>query len=253
MLYPLVLFVHSWLRWLVLLAALWSIIQSTRALRKNRGWTSDDDRRGRVLVGLVDAQFTLGALLYLWLSPIVRGAFADMGVAMRSAPLRFFAVEHITAMFLAVASVHIAQVRARRAEPGPRRHRIMLKGGSAFLLLALIGIPWPGLKQARPLARTAIFEPSAAPSDEPELFRVRCASCHGATGRGDGLAASAMDPRPRNLSDASWQSSVSDDDIARAIREGGLARQLSPSMPPHPDLTNTQLTELVRHVRALRH
>lgn len=252
MLYPVILFIHSWLRWVVLLAAVWTVACSARSVIGKRDWTHTDERRGRVLVGLVDTQFTLGALLYLWLSPIVRSAFADMGVAMRSAPLRFFAVEHITAMFLAVASVHIAQVRARRVDAGPQRHRIMLKGSSAFLFLAMIGIPWPGLKQARPLVRTAIFEPSAAASGEPELFRVRCASCHGAAGRGDGLAASAMDPRPRNLADGVWQSSVSDQDIAKVIREGGLSRQLSPSMPPHPDLTSAQLMVLVRYVRSLK-
>jgi cytochrome c553 len=251
MLYAVVLFVHSWLRWVVLLAAIWSLFGSARAVAQRRAVGVEDERRFRVFVGLVDAQFTLGALLYLWLSPIVRSAFADLGVAMRSTPLRFFAIEHITAMFLAVASVHIAQVRARRV-PTERRHRIMLKGSIAFLLLALVGIPWPGLKQARPLARTAIFEASSAPSDEPDLFRVRCASCHGATGRGDGLAATAMNPRPRNLADGIWQRSLSDEEIAGVIREGGLSRKLSSSMPPHPDLTSAQLSELVRYIRALR-
>ncbi|MFT3926656.1 MAG: cytochrome c [Myxococcales bacterium] len=252
MLYPVVLFIHSWLRWVVLLAALWSLVASARARSQKREWNVQDERRGRLFVGLVDAQFTLGFLLYVWLSPIVRGAFADMGVAMRSAPLRFFAVEHITAMFIAVACVHIAQVRARRKEQPTERHGVILKGSAAFLLFALVGIPWPGLKQARPLARTSVFEASPAPRAELDLFSRRCASCHGASGRGDGLAATAMDPRPRNLSDAQWQSSVSDADITQAIREGGLARNLSPSMPPHPDLSPAQLAELVTFIRGLR-
>ncbi len=251
MLYSVTLFVHSWLRWFVLVAALWSIVRAASALRRGEGFTPADERRSRVFVGLVDAQFSLGLLLYLWLSPIVRSAFADMGAAMRSAPLRFFAVEHITAVLLAVACLHIARGRARRAEP-LERHRIMLKGSCAFLALALIGIPWPGLKHARPLMRSAVFETSPEPSHDFELFRARCASCHGAAGEGDGLAATAMQPRPRNLADAAWQNSVSDEAIAHVIRDGGLASNLSPNMPPHPDLSSAQLAELVRYIRSLQ-
>ncbi len=252
MLYSITLFVHSWLRWVVLIAVLWSIASSWSALRQGADWTPADERRRRILLRAVEVQVTLGLLLYVWLSPIVRGAFANMGAAMRSAPLRFFAIEHIVAMVIALGVLQMASARARKATEPRARHRIMLKGSAAFLVCVLAGIPWPGLKHARPLARTQLFEPSAAPQHDSELFQKRCASCHGAGGQGDGLAGSAMLPPPRNLADGAWQASVSDESIARVIREGGLSQNLSASMPPHPDLSEAQVTELVRYIRDLR-
>ncbi len=254
MLYPIVLFLHSWLRWLVLGAALFVVVHMARARARKAPWTPRDRNLYARFVGLVDLQFTLGLVLYLWLSPIVRGAFADMGVTMKSAPLRFFAIEHILAMFLAVAFAHIAQVRARRARDDAHRQRLALRGSLAFLITALIGLPWPGLKAARPLVRLSVFEPR--PDDEsakvPELYIRRCAPCHGAAGHGDGLAATAMEPRPRDFADRSFQAALSDAEIAQVIRSGGLARGLSASMPAHPDLTEDQVTELVRVVRSMR-
>jgi mono/diheme cytochrome c family protein len=254
MLYPIVLFSHSWLRWVVLGAALLVVVRFARARSQRRPWSEQDQKLFNGFVGLVDLQFSLGFLLYVWLSPIVHGAFANMGVAMKSAPLRFFAIEHITAMFLAVAFVHIAQVRSKRASDEAHRHRLAFRGGLAFLLTALIGIPWPGLKQARPLARTQVFEALSddAQGQGPEVYAKRCASCHGAGGHGDGLAATAMQPRPRNFADSTWQAGIADAEIEQAIRAGGLSRQLSASMPSHPDLTDQQVSELVRFVRSVR-
>jgi len=47
------------------------------------------------------------------------------------------------------------------------------------------------------------------PKKTPELvqkgkasFEVNCASCHGPAGAGDGAAAAALDPKPRNLATA---------------------------------------------------
>lgn len=66
-----------------------------------------------------------------------------------------------------------------------------------------------------PLAAAAalLVAPAAraggAPQKTPELlakgkasFEMNCASCHGATGTGDGAAAAALDPKPRNLATA---------------------------------------------------
>lgn len=249
--YPVVLFIHSWLRWLLLLAALYVLARSLSAVLGKRPWQAHDRRAQTALMHLANLQFTLGLLLYVWLSPIVRSAFANFGLAMRSAPLRFFAVEHVTAMVLAVGVLHMANARGRKAPSDAARQRATLWGSGGFLLLALIGIPWPELKHGRPLARTQVFETETADTGAPELYRTRCAACHGATGRGDGLAASAMQPKPRDFADATWQRSVTDEALRSVIAQGGLARSLSASMPPHPDLRAEQLEQLVRFIRGV--
>jgi len=83
------------------------------------------------------------------------------------------------------------------------------------------------------------------------IFAMRCQMCHGAAGRGDGPAAVSITPKPRDYSDATWQSSVSDADITKAILEGGGAIGKSQLMPANPDLKSqpevvTGLVQLIR-------
>jgi mono/diheme cytochrome c family protein len=69
-----------------------------------------------------------------------------------------------------------------------------------------------------------------------EMFDTRCSPCHGPNGRGDGPAAAALTPKPRNYTDRTWQSSVTDDQIKKTIVLGGAAVGKSPIMPGSPDL-----------------
>ena len=63
-------------------------------------------------------------------------------------------------------------------------------------------------------------------------FENTCAACHGPGGKGDGPAAAALDPKPRNLTDAELLSTQTDDFIYKVISEGGAAVGLSPMMAP---------------------
>lgn len=63
-----------------------------------------------------------------------------------------------------------------------------------------------------------------------ETFQTTCAACHGAEGKGDGVASAALDPKPRNLTDAAFMSTQSDDRIYKVISEGGASVGLSPMM-----------------------
>jgi mono/diheme cytochrome c family protein len=87
-----------------------------------------------------------------------------------------------------------------------------------------------------------------------EIFASRCADCHGASGRGDGSMSGLFDPRPRDLTKAEWQDSVTDDYIEKIVLEGGPAVGKSMMMPANPDLKDEpQLVEAIRAlVRGLR-
>lgn len=84
------------------------------------------------------------------------------------------------------------------------------------------------------------------------LFGQRCAVCHGTDGKGKGPSAEALAVKPRDYTDAAWQKSVTDQQIADAIVKGGQAVGKSGLMPGNPDLKGK--TELVRalvlHIRA---
>jgi mono/diheme cytochrome c family protein len=83
------------------------------------------------------------------------------------------------------------------------------------------------------------------------LFNERCVVCHGAEGKGNGVAAGALNPKPRNYTDAAWQATVTDDQLRKTIKLGGAAVGKSPLMPASPDLDDKpEVVEgLVRIVR----
>jgi hypothetical protein len=156
--YAAVLLAHSWLRWGVLASTTWCALQSSRAWRQRRPFTPADQRRVRLCVGLIDTQLLLGGLLYVWLSPIDAVARQDVSAAMGNDILRFFLVEHPFSMALGIAAMHVGAVLGRRHGADTLHHRTAARAAGAALLCFLVGVPWPGLPYARPLARL-----SAAP------------------------------------------------------------------------------------------
>ncbi len=68
---------------------------------------------------------------------------------------------------------------------------------------------------------------AAAPAKTPELvakgkasYDINCASCHGARGAGDGVAAASLDPKPRNLATAPYKNGTSPDQVFATIEKG---------------------------------
>jgi|SRR5688572_13699296 mono/diheme cytochrome c family protein len=84
------------------------------------------------------------------------------------------------------------------------------------------------------------------------MFSTICATCHGSSGHGDGPASQALNPKPRNYTDKTWQASVTDDDIKKIILLGGQAVGKSAVMPAQPQLQNQPevLDEIVKLIRA---
>jgi hypothetical protein len=151
--YAAFLLIHSTLRWLVLMLALIALARAIRGVAGRREWLPGDQSIGAWFVGSLDLQLLLGLILYIFLSPFTREAFGDFGAAMRNAPLRFFAVEHITGMIIAIALAHIGRARTKKLVDGPSRHKAALIFYALALVVLLGSIPWPGMPGGRPLFR----------------------------------------------------------------------------------------------------
>jgi uncharacterized membrane protein len=151
--YLLTLALHSLLRWVVLAAGLTAFIRAATGLSGRRQWTGADDRAGQLFVAALDLQFLLGLALYFVLSPIMDSVFQDFGRAMRTAALRFWAVEHILGMVIGVALAHVGRVRVRKATDASRRHKLAAIFFGLALVVILAVIPWPGMAAGRPLFR----------------------------------------------------------------------------------------------------
>lgn len=152
--YLLTLFAHSYLRWIVLMAAVWMVGLTGSALLKKRDWAPIHHRSQRLLLRAADLQFTLGVILYLFLSPYSRAFFADPSI--NHVTLRFFGLRHPLGMLLAVSCVHIGWLRGKKAKTGSLRLRRAFTWSLAALASLLASVPWPFLEYGRPLLRGLI-------------------------------------------------------------------------------------------------
>jgi high-affinity iron transporter len=100
------------------------------------------------------------------------------------------------------------------------------------------------MEEAAGGADEAVTEVSLAAGEA--VYKARCAMCHGESGKGDGPAGRALDPAPRDHTDAEYMNTLTDEQIKTQIWEGKGA------MPPHRDLiTEIELESVVMYVRSL--
>jgi mono/diheme cytochrome c family protein len=81
-----------------------------------------------------------------------------------------------------------------------------------------------------------------------KLYDSQCASCHGATGKGDGKAGALLKPTPSDLTDTDWKHGQTDGEIFTVIRDGSPQTGMRGygSRIPATDIWN-----LVNYVRSI--
>jgi hypothetical protein len=142
--HDLVLVLHSWVRWAVIL---FGILATLSAIGSGPG-ARGGGRWGLFFTIAIDVQFLLGIILLLTSSVL-----GNMAETMRDPTARFYAVEHPTIMIVAIALAHIGRVVARKAKtPANARTRTAVFFALSVVLL-LVGTPWPGTHDNRPLFR----------------------------------------------------------------------------------------------------
>ena len=135
--YTTVLTIHSWIRWIALVAGVGATMAAMRG--KVEGATSLADRWGLVAMMALDIQMLLGLLLYFVLSPNMKAILDNFGGAMKDPAARFWAVEHTSAMVAAVVLAHVGRVLARKAAtPAAKRTRLLICFGLATVVMILV-------------------------------------------------------------------------------------------------------------------
>ena len=85
-----------------------------------------------------------------------------------------------------------------------------------------------------------------------KLYGQFCASCHGQSGKGDGPAAAALNPKPRDHTSKEYMSKMSDEDIFKVVKNGGASIGKSPLMPPWgASLKDDQINDVIAYIRTL--
>ena len=79
------------------------------------------------------------------------------------------------------------------------------------------------------------------------LFAVNCASCHGTTGKGDGPASVALNPKPRDFTSGYWRYGGGEARVVRTISEGSPGT----AMAAFPAISLEDRFALAHYVRSL--
>lgn len=94
--------------------------------------------------------------------------------------------------------------------------------------------------------------PAAAEPKAPEKYTTFCAPCHGSAGKGDGPAAAALNPKPRNFGDGKYMNAKSDAQLINVIKNGGQSEKLSPLMTAFGNaLSDKEIKGIVAYIRSL--
>ena len=135
---------HSVLRWTILLVLVLSIIKAFIGMQKKTPFTGSDDKSGLLLTILADSQLLLGLVLYIAGPMGIKNIQnLGMGEVMKNGYARFFAVEHIAMMLIAIILIHIGRSKSKKALTDLSKHTLSFWYYFIALVLILASIPWP--------------------------------------------------------------------------------------------------------------
>jgi hypothetical protein len=110
----------------------------------SRPFIRSDARTGSILTGFADLTLLIGLALW-YFGPKGYKIIESMGMsaAMKDPYNRFFAIEHLTGMVIAVVLLHIGKAQGKKAISDKAKHRRTVVFYLLALLIILISIPWP--------------------------------------------------------------------------------------------------------------
>jgi mono/diheme cytochrome c family protein len=116
------------------------------------------------------------------------------------------------------------------------KSRLLISFGLLFILA-----PGLGLAQSK-----------GDPKTGKAKYEANCVGCHGATGKGDGPAAAALNPKPQDHTDGKVMNSLTDKYLFDIIKNGGASVKKSPIMPASSKKLNDQeISDVVAYIRSI--
>ncbi len=111
-------------------------------------------------------------------------------------------------------------------------------------------------------ALAALTSPTSAFADAAAgklIYDITCSTCHGVTGKGDGVVGVALQPRPRDFSIGEFMFDTNEDgkkgtdtDLKAVIQKGGAAFGGSALMAPWPTLSEADVANVIAYIRSLK-
>ena len=132
---------HSFLRWALLLLMIVSIVKAAMSTSGKNPYTSSDRKRTLFTMIAAHLQLVIGVILY-----VSRGwshNFSNMAVTMKTTALRYWTVEHITMMIIAIVFITIGNIRSKKMDTDAGKYKQVLIWFGLALLVIIVAMPWP--------------------------------------------------------------------------------------------------------------
>jgi hypothetical protein len=139
--YSFLLATHSFIRWLVLTSLLYSIFIAYRGWLFKKSYTRTDGVVRSVTATIAHVQLFIGVWLYC-ISPVVSYFLHNFSTAVHERQIRFFGMEHITMMAIAITVLTVGSVKAKRKPTDQQKFKTMAVWFTVALLIILSSIPW---------------------------------------------------------------------------------------------------------------
>jgi uncharacterized membrane protein YozB (DUF420 family) len=130
-------YLHSGLRWVALLLLVYAILNAIAA-RNSSDYTKKDKMINLFTMVSLHLQLVIGLVLY-FISE--KRAFIEGWI--KNDMYRFYNLEHISLMIIAIALVTFARGKAERSNDVSMKHKKIRIWYTVALILILASIPWP--------------------------------------------------------------------------------------------------------------
>jgi hypothetical protein len=137
-----ILKLHSFIRWALVLLMLVSIIKAAMSTSGNTPYTPSDRKRTLFTMIAAHLQLIIGVILYLT-SPIVQAGRSNMAAAMKDTALRYWTVEHLSMMIIAIVFITIGNIRSKKMDTDGGKYKQILIWFGLALLVIIAAMPWP--------------------------------------------------------------------------------------------------------------
>ena len=152
-LYSIALYLHSWNRWIILIAGLMTILFAIAGISNKKEYTKRDRVTSLVFISSLHLQLLIGLLLYFVLSPVTLHALSDFGAAMKDGAIRYWAVEHSLVNLIAIFVAQTGSIIIKRKQSSRAKFKSTLVWNSIALVLILAMIPMGMMGVERPWFR----------------------------------------------------------------------------------------------------
>ena len=142
--YTALLDLHSVLRWVILVLAIVAIFKSYSGMTAGKVFSAGDRKVGLFL--MIAAHTTLVVGFYLWLAgPYGLANIRNLGFGevMRDRVYRFYAVEHLVGMLIAIVLITLGRGAAKKSISDRAKHKRTFWYILVALVIMLATIPWP--------------------------------------------------------------------------------------------------------------